>query len=297
MATAVVARPAVRPQARARDEEVLVWPDLIFVEFIAALLFTVTLFILSFAINAPLLDQANANVTPNPSKAPWYFLNLQELLLHMNAGLAGVIVPTTWLILLGAFPYFDRSTEGQGVWFGTKNAVRITAVGAFVGFFAPLLLILWNAGKLALWAKAWFGFSGGDTFRFLETARAIQNELPWPEWTTKITYLPFNARILDEGPGSGVTTFQKIDLPQFIVEVGLPVGFMVGLTAVMIWGLWKIGWVSTRRDACIAIFSGFVGAYLILTIVGTGFRGPSQELVWPWQLEVQEGIPGQEAAE
>ena len=79
MATAVVARPVARPQARARDEEVLVWPDLVFVEFIAALLFTITLFILSVVINAPLLDQANADVTPNPSKAPWYLLNLQEL--------------------------------------------------------------------------------------------------------------------------------------------------------------------------------------------------------------------------
>ena len=296
MATAVVARPAARPQARARDEEVLVWPDLIFVEFIAALVFTISLFVLSFAVNAPLLDQANANVTPNPSKAPWYFLNLQELLLHMNAGLAGVIVPTTWLILMGAFPYFDRDPEGQGVWFGTKNAIRITAVGAFFGFFGPLMLILWNGGKLAHWAKDWFGLSGGDTFRFLETARAIQNELPWPEWTTHIPYLPFNARILDEGPGSGVTTFQNVDLPQFIVEIGIPVGFMVGFTSLMIWGLWKIGWVSTRRDAVIAIFSGFVGAFLILTIIGTGFRGPGQELVWPWELEVQEGIPGQEGA-
>src|SRR5512139_195415 len=91
MATAVVARPVARPQARARDEEVLVWPDLVFIEFISAMLFTVTLFILSVVINAPLLDQANADVTPNPSKAPWYLLNLQELLLHMNAAMAGII--------------------------------------------------------------------------------------------------------------------------------------------------------------------------------------------------------------
>ena len=61
MATAVVARPVARPQARARDEEVLVWPDLVFVEFIAAMVFTITLFLLSFLVNAPLLDQANAD--------------------------------------------------------------------------------------------------------------------------------------------------------------------------------------------------------------------------------------------
>ena len=104
MATAVVARPVARPQTRVRDEEVLVWPDLVFVEFIAALIFTLTLFLLAFLVNAPLLDQANGDVTPNPSKAPWYLLNLQELLLHMNPAMAGVIVPTIWLVILGAFP-------------------------------------------------------------------------------------------------------------------------------------------------------------------------------------------------
>src|SRR5438309_10928047 len=86
---------AARPRPRReRDEEVLVWPDLVFVEFISAVLFTVLLLGLSTAINAVLLDQANSDVTPNPSKAPWYFLNLQELLLHMHPALAGVVVPT-----------------------------------------------------------------------------------------------------------------------------------------------------------------------------------------------------------
>ncbi|MCE7929279.1 MAG: menaquinol-cytochrome C reductase, partial [Chloroflexi bacterium CFX7] len=66
MATAAVARPAAKPQPRARDEEVLVWPDLVFIEFIAAMVFTLALFLLSFLMNAPLLDQANADVTPNP---------------------------------------------------------------------------------------------------------------------------------------------------------------------------------------------------------------------------------------
>ncbi|MGH2584720.1 MAG: menaquinol-cytochrome C reductase, partial [Dehalococcoidia bacterium] len=98
-------RPAPPPERRARrerDEEVLVWPDLVFVEFIAAVLLTVTLTILSAAISGPLLDKANPDATPNPSKAPWYFLNLQELLLHMHPALAGVVVPTIFLILLAA---------------------------------------------------------------------------------------------------------------------------------------------------------------------------------------------------
>ena len=133
MATAVGARPVARPQARARDEEVLVWPDLVFIEFIAALVFTITLFSLSVVMNAPLLDQANADVTPNPSKAPWYLLNLQELLLHMNAAMAGVIIPTIWLVIMGAFPYFDRDNDGQGAYFATENSVKITVVAGIVG--------------------------------------------------------------------------------------------------------------------------------------------------------------------
>ena len=115
----------VRPR-REREEELLVWPDLVFVEFICAVLFTLSFTVMSAVVNAPLINRANADITPNPSKAPWYFLNLQELLLHMNPALAGVVVPTVFLIVLAAVPYIDRSTEGQGTWFGTLNAVRIT---------------------------------------------------------------------------------------------------------------------------------------------------------------------------
>ena len=157
---AIAERPA--PQARSggdferrprreRDEEVLVWPDLVFVEFICAVLFTITLTILSTAISGPLLGKANGDATPNPSKAPWYFLNLQELLLHMHPALAGVVVPTIFLIVLAAMPYFDRSNEGQGVWFGTPRAGLLTAVGATVGAVGSLLLILYDGSIIPRW--------------------------------------------------------------------------------------------------------------------------------------------------
>lgn len=294
MATAVVARPIARPQARARDEEVLVWPDLVFVEFIAAMLFTLTLFALSALMNAPLLDQANADVTPNPSKAPWYLLNLQELLLHMNPAMAGIIVPTVWLGILAVFPYFDRETEGQGAWFSTDKAVKLTIISGLVGFSGTWLLILWDAGKVAFYLNDWFGLSGGDTLRFLENVRSIQTQLPWPEWSRKITYLPFNLRILDGTGSGGPTSFQKLDFPAWLVEQGIPTAALVGLPALLIFGLWRIGWVVTRRDALLVLFSGFIGAYGVLTLAGTAFRGEGQNLVFPWELQVSEGIPGQE---
>jgi hypothetical protein len=294
MATAVVARPVARPQARARDEEVLVWPDLVFVEFIAAMLFTITLFALATVMNAPLLDQANADVTPNPSKAPWYLLNLQELLLHMNAAMAGVIIPTIWLGLMAAFPYFDRDQEGQGAWFSTENSVRITIVCAVVGVVGTWLLILWDSGKMAFALNEYLGLSGGDTFRFLENTRSIQQHLPWPDWSRDITYLPFNLKILSSDAPGGPTQFRTLDFPAWIVEQGIPTMAMVGLPAIMIYTLWRIGWVVNRRDALLALFSGFVAAYGVLTLCGTAFRGQSQELVFPWELKVSEGIPGQE---
>src|SRR3989304_2840693 len=111
------AAPASPRPKREREEEVLVWPDLVFIEFIAAVLFTITFLILSVLINAPLLNRANPDVTPNPSKAPWYFLNLQELPLHMDKAWAGGILPTIALVFLASIPYIDRSREAQGVWF------------------------------------------------------------------------------------------------------------------------------------------------------------------------------------
>ncbi len=294
MATAVVARPVARPQARVRDEEVLVWPDLVFVEFIAAMVFTLTLFLLSAVMNAPLLDEANPDVTPNPSKAPWYLLNLQELLLHMNGAMAGVIVPTMWLILLGAFPYFDRDTDGQGAWFASEGAVKLTVIAALVGIIGTWLLILWDSGKIAYFLNDWFGLSGGDGFRFLENVRSLESQLPWPDWSRSITYLPFNLRILDEGPGAGPTTFQHLDFPAWLVEQGIPTAALVGLPSLLIFGTWKANLIHSRRDALLVLFSGFVGAYGVLTLVGTAFRGAGQELVLPWDLTVSEGIPGQE---
>src|SRR5215218_5754385 len=107
-------RALARPTDLAEDE-VMVWPSLVVVEAVCATVFLMILTLLSIFVSAPLTEHANVNKTPNPSKAPWYFLNLQELLLHMNAGLAGVIVPTVALGAIAAIPYFDRSPLGVGI--------------------------------------------------------------------------------------------------------------------------------------------------------------------------------------
>ena len=124
-AAATTARPAAAVEAQ-QNRLVYVWPHLVTIEFMSAVLMLVSMIVISMIIQAPLEGVANADKTPNPSKAPWYFLNLQELLLHMHPALAGVIVPAGALALIAIIPYFDRDNRDVGKWFGTPKALSIT---------------------------------------------------------------------------------------------------------------------------------------------------------------------------
>lgn len=130
-------RALARPTDLAEDE-VMVWPSLVVVEAVCATVFFLLLIAVSVLFNAPLTAHANPNQTPNPSKAPWYFLNLQELLLHMNAGLAGVIIPTVALVAIAAIPYVDRSPLGVGI-LGTSSKGR--KIAGFSAVFTTVVLI------------------------------------------------------------------------------------------------------------------------------------------------------------
>ncbi|NNC80243.1 MAG: menaquinol-cytochrome c reductase cytochrome b subunit [Acidimicrobiales bacterium] len=91
------------------QDKVHTWPHLIVNEFVCALFVTAFLLIFSVFVNAPLLELANFNETPNPSKAPWYFLGLQELLTMFHPMVAGVTIPGMGLILLILAPYIDKN--------------------------------------------------------------------------------------------------------------------------------------------------------------------------------------------
>lgn len=90
-------------------DKVHTWPHLLVVEFACALFVTAFLLIFSVFVNAPLLELANFNETPNPSKAPWYFLGLQELLVWFHPMVAGVTIPGIGMFLLILAPYIDRN--------------------------------------------------------------------------------------------------------------------------------------------------------------------------------------------
>ncbi len=94
-------------------DKVHTWPHLLAAEFVAALAMTAFTFLFSVWVNAPLLELANTNQTPNPSKAPWYFLGLQELLTMFHPMIAGVTIPGVGLIALILAPYLDRNPSNK----------------------------------------------------------------------------------------------------------------------------------------------------------------------------------------
>ena len=123
-------------EANDANEKVLAWPDLVYVEFICLILCTVLLIVWSILLQAPLEEPANPTVSPNPSKAPWYFLGLQEMLVYFDPWLAGVVFPTVIILGMMAIPYLDQNKKGCG-YFSFEE--RKMAVSIFMFFW----LVLW----------------------------------------------------------------------------------------------------------------------------------------------------------
>jgi menaquinol-cytochrome c reductase cytochrome b/c subunit len=114
-----------------------VWPHLLIVEFCASLAMTAFLLVFSVLVNAPLLSAANYNLTPNPSKAPWYFLGLQELLTMFHPMVAGVAIPGVGLAGLAAAGYVDKNPSNKPE--DRKFAIAIFTM--FMMFWAVLVII------------------------------------------------------------------------------------------------------------------------------------------------------------
>jgi quinol---cytochrome c reductase cytochrome c subunit, bacillus type len=106
---ALVPPEGIQRVEREQGDRVNVWPHLLIEEFVAMLILTAGLLIFSTFAMAPLRQLANPNLTPNPSKAPWYFLGLQELLRYFHPMIAGITIPTFILVGLAAVPYVDRN--------------------------------------------------------------------------------------------------------------------------------------------------------------------------------------------
>jgi len=125
---ALVAPEGVQRVEREQGDRVNTFPHLMIEEFVALLIVSAGLTIFSVFVNAPLRELANPNLTPNPSKAPWYFLALQELLRYFHPMVAGVTIPTFILVGLALIPYVDRNPS-------TKPGDRKIAMTLFTMLF------------------------------------------------------------------------------------------------------------------------------------------------------------------
>ena len=138
------------------EDEVQVWPHLLVREFLAALTVIVLIWVLSIAFDAPLEEIANPSVTPNPAKAPWYFVGLQELLVYFDPWIAGVMIPAILVIGLTAIPYLDVNRRGEGEYAfpQRKFAVTIFTLGAMF-WFALIFIGLFMRGPNWAWYWPW----------------------------------------------------------------------------------------------------------------------------------------------
>ena len=124
-----------RAEAR-QEDKVNVWPHLLLREAVAAFAMFAFVTVFSMVVNAPLRELANSNLTPNPSKAPWYFLGLQELLRYFHPMVAGVTIPGIALLVLMATPYFDKNPSMRP----ENRKLAILMFTMFMMFWAVLVL-------------------------------------------------------------------------------------------------------------------------------------------------------------
>jgi hypothetical protein len=119
------------------EDRIFTWPDLVFSEFICMTVLTVGMVVWSIVLKAPLEEPANPALAPNPSKAPWYFLGLQEMLVYFDPWLAGVVLPGLIIVGLMAIPYIDTNPKGNGYYTFRERKVEIS-------LFLFGWLILWS---------------------------------------------------------------------------------------------------------------------------------------------------------
>ena len=138
---------------REEEETVVTFPHLVWKEFLAGLAMFVFLMVVSIQVNAPLLQRANTAITPNPAKAPWYFVGLQELLERFPPVMAGVAFPSFVIIFMILTPYLDRNPSRRPQ--DRKVAIAMFTIYvclavAFViiGVFFRSLAFNWNWGML-----------------------------------------------------------------------------------------------------------------------------------------------------
>jgi len=198
--------------------ELMTYPHLILREAIVLQILTIGLVVVGLFWDAPLEQLANPLLTPNPAKAPWYFLGLQELLHYFPPLVAGIIIPTLVVVAFVVIPYFHVNVRGEPLWSG-RRAERLLLFLGVVGLLIVVLAVF----------QAWTVL------------------VP----TVVIAILMFRSYFAGRAP---------------LAPTGKPGGSELWRTRPISW--WVMTW--------------FITVALVLTLVGTFFRGPGWSWVWPW---------------
>lgn len=122
------------------EDSVFTWPHLLIRELVALVVVAALLLLSAFLFDAPLEEVANPNHPPNPAKAPWYFLGLQEMVSY-SAFVGGVLIPTLIVVVLILVPYIDRKKVGIGIWFAKERALANTLFMTFLVVMLALIIL------------------------------------------------------------------------------------------------------------------------------------------------------------
>jgi quinol-cytochrome oxidoreductase complex cytochrome b subunit len=155
------------------EAEVQVWPHLVVRELLAILTAAILIWIVSILVNAPLEEKANPAVTPNPAKAPWYFVGLQELLAYFDPWIAGVTIPVLILFGLAAIPYLDVNRRGTGEYAFGRRKFAVTVFTAGICLWFALIFI-----GLFLRGPSWAWYWPGEDWTIPKETAAVTQNLP-----------------------------------------------------------------------------------------------------------------------
>ena len=199
------------------EDKVLVWPDLVYIELIALILFMVFLIVWSILVAAPLEEPANPAATPNPSKAPWYFLGLQEMLVYFDPWIAGILFPMFIIIGTSAIPYMDINPKGDGYY-----SFKERRVGIFIFMYGWVVLWVFLIVIGTFFRGPNWNFFGPFEFWDPHKIEALNNvNLSEYFWVIGLNKpLPTNP-LIREAIGILVTIFYVFILPPLLAKTWL----------------------------------------------------------------------------
>ncbi|MCI0332994.1 MAG: hypothetical protein L0228_07200 [Planctomycetes bacterium] len=197
------------PVEKLDDEKVLVWPDLVYTEMICMIALSAVLIFWAIWLQAPLEEPASSVKTPNPSKAPWYFLGLQEMLVYYDPWMAGVVLPSLIIVGLMAIPYIDFNKQGNGYYtIRERRFAYITFQLGFLELWVTLIVLgtllrgpNWNFfGPYEYWdahkVEALTNVNMSEYFWQYWLHRSLPTAPPNSTWSTQLGYI-----LLREAPG------------------------------------------------------------------------------------------------